>query len=697
MALPLSEIAAAARIAWAIYDLGFSQYTSAQQEYLDFGKDILLLRDGLKAIVDSVEHVNRQGPRGDGGVDNRQDLSAFHTIVGDFRETLKRCEKLIRQNAHFSRDASGFVRNVQWNSGIGSYVEYLGRRVSFHCSKINLVLIPLKIKLYTDIRRDISIVHEDIIFQFEQIIRALDIDSDGTLLALPTILEEKFRLSVARSSIPFSIEKAIDALALHLGNSTQQFVLQPPLLVRPDTCQYINLMKCVWLVQRLQRDPNFEARCLDVLWGAYFRQLQRRVIHECRRFGARDWPLLAPDDQQILQEADDKFEMWVHFDEADDLDDLTEPNGMETRVFRATLPDDSGRAQQIAVLRVNTSRIRLVRTLTRGNDRAIENYEIDSQRVFLLPFYSFPEASADALSLGWKAQASDHQSRALTFRRLGDLHRLQEAITNFGVVADRPGVAAVQIKESTISSLKTIGVGGRAQIWVCRAEKRYDEQHSPRSFDTDSASPRPRQDSSLTGSSGWNGAGGPGGWARSYAASVNGSTSIQQSGSRALVARPISAQLVLFTERKKGVKTLVAIQIDEGTRLSPENCHCNNPAKKCTKMVIKSSGSSVSGRSTGSSSGSNSSHKPTVPVKIYETKPGHEDQWNLAVLGYPEHEDARKDVQLHRAKFLVVDFESDRARELMVDVFEQTCFLMQERVRIYHQDLADSKSRNVAQ
>ncbi|OAP58287.1 hypothetical protein AYL99_07377 [Fonsecaea erecta] len=684
MALPLSEIAAAARIAYTIYDLGFSKYTSAQQEYLDFGKDILLLRDGLDAIVESVEHVDRQG-RPHGAVEHAHDLASFHTIVGDFKETLKRCEKLIRKNGHFSRDGSGFVHNVQWNSGLGKHVEYLGRRVAFHCSKINLILIPLKIKMYTDIRREIATVHEDIIFHFEHIIRALDIDTNGDLLPVPSLLEERFRRSVTRS-VPFPIEKGIDALALHLGNSTQKFVRQPPLLVRPDPCQYINLMKSVWLVQQLQRDPEFGARCLDVLWGAYFRQLQRRVIHECRRFCAGDWPLVAPDDQQILQEADDKFDIWVHFDEVDDFDDLTEPNGMETRVFRTTLPDDAGRAQQIAVLRVNTNRIRLVRTLTRGSDRAIENYEIDSQRVLLLPFYSFPEASADAISLGWKAQASDYQSRALTFRRLGDLHRLQEAITNFGVVADQAGVAAVQIKESTLGSLKTIGSGGRAQIWVCRAQKRY-EQQSSKSVETDSAgtSPgrRPRQDSTLTNSSsGWNngGGGGPGGWARSYASSVHGSTSIQQSGSRALIERPVAAQLVLFTERKKGVKSFVAVQIDEATRLSPESCRCNDPTQQCKKMVIRNG---------------HHSNKTEVPVKMYDTKPHHEDQWNLAVFGYPEHEDARKDVALHRAKFLVVEFESHQAREDVATAFEQTCFLMRERVRIYHQDLADSRNQHV--
>ncbi|KIW96184.1 uncharacterized protein Z519_03251 [Cladophialophora bantiana CBS 173.52] len=679
MPLPLAEIAAAARIAYTIYDLGFSQYTSAQQEYLDFGKDISLLGDGLEAIVVSVEHVNRQGPPGT--VENPQDLASFYTIVGDFTDTLKRCEKLIKKNSQFSRD-KGFVRNVQWNSGLGKYVQYLGRRVSFHCSKINLILIPLKLKMYTDLRRDIAIVHEDIIFSLEQIIRKLEIDSNGLLLEVPDFLEQKFEVSATNSgsTIPFPIEKGIDALALHLGNSTQKFVLEPPLLVRPDTCQYINLMKSVWLVKQLQANPEFETRCLDVLWGAYFRQLLRKVIHECRRFYARESPLIAPNDQQILQEADDKFEIWVHFDEVDDFDDLTEPNGMETRIFRASLPEDSGRAQQISVLRINTSRIRLVRTLTRGTDRAIENYEIDSQRVLLLPFYSFPEASADAISLGWKAQASDHQSRALTFRRLDDLHRLQEAITNFGVVADETGVASVQIKESMIGPLKSIGAGGRAQIWVCRAQKRYEQPS--KSPETDSASPRARQSSTLTGSSGWNG-GGPGGWARSYATSVNGSTSIQQSGNKALIERPISAQLVLFTEGKKGLKCFVAIQIDECTRLSPENCHCNNPDRKCKKIVIKSN-----------------NHKTGVPVKIHETKPRHEDQWNLAVFGYPEHEDARKgggSVELRKSKFAVVEFESEHAREEIMNVFEETCFLMRERVRIYHQDLVDSRNRNVAQ
>ncbi|KIY00459.1 uncharacterized protein Z520_04144 [Fonsecaea multimorphosa CBS 102226] len=665
MASPLSEITAAVRIAYTIYELGFSKYTSAQQEYLDFGKDILLLRDGLDAIVHSIEDADRLGPHGT--VETPHDLASFHTIVGDFKETLKRCEKLIQKNSQFSRDGNGFVQNVQWNSGLGKHVEYLRQRVSFHCSKVG----ETKVLMYKDIRRGITTVHEDIIFHLENIIRKLEIDINGTLLAIPPILDEKFRLSVTRSGspMPFPIEKGVDALALHLGNSTQSFVSQPSLLVRPAVCQYINLMKSVWLVQQLQRNREFEARCLDVLWGAYFRQLQKRVIYECSRFCAPNDPLIAPDDQQILQEADDKFEIWVHFDEVDDFEDLTEPSGMETRIFRATLPDVSGRAQQISVLRINTSRIRLARTLTRGNDRAIENYEIDSQRVVLLPFYSFPEASADAISLGWKAQASDYQSRALTFRRLSDLHRLQEAITNFGIVVDQPGVVSVRIKESALGSLKSIGAGGRAQIWPTAPE-----QGRTRPLTTGGSS------------SGWNGSGGgPGGWARSYASSVHGSTSIQQSGGKALIEQPIAAQLVLFTERKKNgvsVKSFVAVQIDAGTRLSPESCHCNEPARKCKKMVIRSGGGG-------------SSHKGDVAVKIYETKPRHEDEWNLAVLGYPEHDDASKGVELHKAKFFVIEFDSEEAREHVTTALEQTCLLMHERVRIYHQDLAGSRSRNV--
>jgi hypothetical protein len=524
--------------------------------------------------------------------------------------------------------------------------------------------------MYADLSRIVLEMHGDLAGRLDELkaimlsnVREATDSLENQSPALPEVpdyLAERFQTIASQSkpTNPLPLVDCIDAVAYHFENSTRKFRENPPLLMKPDPGEYLNLMKCLWILHQIKSHPNFRNLCQDILWKAYVRELERNVLKETRRFAAEENPLREPASEDTLREPPANFSIWVELGEIDDFPTLAQPSGLEVKVFEASLPEISrSREQALIVFRLNEHRIRIVRIVTSATDKEREGHEIDTKQVTLLPLYAFPNRPNALPSVSWRATASDQRTQALTFTHLGDVYRMQEAITNFGVVFDMSGVTDVRVKESSFGKLKSIGSNARAQVWVYRPPETFEKQSST----SDAASAPSGRISAMSGSSVSRGE-----WAKSYIASTSPSSSIQQSGGRALLRKPVPSQLVLFAMRQVNRREslrFISIPIDQETRLSPENCHCSQPKKQCVRIVIK--------------------RKNGVHVKVLDNK-GQEHQWNLAALGYPEHSEADHNLELLKGmSFLTIDFETVQKRIAFAESFEAACLEMRDKVHSY--------------
>jgi hypothetical protein len=547
--------------------------------------------------------------------------------------------------------------------------------------------------MYADIRQRILIMHLDLADRMDEIkgllvknVKEGSEIADSPSPALPSVpeyLAEKFKANAlqTRSTEPFPLAEGVDAVAFHFEESTRNFRSFAPLNLTPKPAQYLNLMKCVWLMQQIKSNPSFEVACHDTLWKAYVLELETKIISETERFATVESPLQIPGPSDILREPAGNFGIWVDLGEVDPFPTLTEPDGFEQKIFEVSLPNVSNRRKEdIMVFRLGETRIRLVRVVTStiSKHKEVEGHEIDAEKVHLLPFYAFPNNSLPSLSIGWRASGSEKRSQALTFRSVSDIHQLQQAITNFGVVYDSLGVKEVRIKISSMfSSIRSIGTNGRVQVWTHRppqaqnfASPSAENVASPFSGGQEFASSGLLSHTTSSGS----------GWAKSYAVSTNPSSEMQQMGRTALLRYPVSSRIVIFAASKTNDKVshrFISIPVTEKIRLSPENCQCNKPSRNCMRVVITSIGK--------------------LDIRVYDTK-GQDENWNLAVLRWPKHVDIGLNLEVLKAiNFITLDFTSVGKRMEFTETFEMARLIMQHRVESYWRDRGGVRTQHVVQ
>jgi hypothetical protein len=362
--------------------------------------------------------------------------------------------------------------------------------------------------MYADLTRILLEVHGDLVGRLEEL-RAIMLpdvreatssleNRNPDLPDVPDYLAQKFQTiaSESKPTTPLSLIECIDAVAYHLENSTRKFRENLPLLVQPDPGEYLNLIKCVWILHQVKAHPGFRSLCQDLLWKAYVGELEDKVLTETKRFKTEENPLREPSPEDILREPQANFNIWVDLGDIDDFPTLAEPSGLEVKVFEASLPDISySRKQDLIVFRLSKHRIQVVRIVTSASKKDREGLEIDTKQVMLLPLYAFPDRPDTTPSVSWRASATDQRTQALTFTSLGDVHRMQEAITNFGIVEDMAGITEVRVKESSFAPVKSIGSKARAQIWIYRSPEAFQKQSST----SDARSAPARENSTMSG------------------------------------------------------------------------------------------------------------------------------------------------------------------------------------------------------
>lgn len=99
---------------------------------------------------------------------------------------------------------------------------------------------------------------------------------------------------------------------MHFEESTKKFQGGIAISARiPSTIQYINLLKCCWIVQRIRGSNNLRTVPDNSIWPEFVKQMIQSVKEECFRFfrGTRD-KLIPPDVDSTLALDDSYFRIW---------------------------------------------------------------------------------------------------------------------------------------------------------------------------------------------------------------------------------------------------------------------------------------------------------------------------------------------------------------------------------------------------
>ncbi|EON66548.1 hypothetical protein W97_05793 [Coniosporium apollinis CBS 100218] len=476
----VGDILRGSKLAWELYNLGWNQDLQASTQYNDFGNDVRNLGSNLDAILEVVQNASQQTSRNERRRDAiNWDLSSIKEIIGDYERTLHDTRQVLHENKQFSHGRNALV-NIEWNINVMPRVNRLRERISFHNSKISILLKPLEIKLLSAIRDDLADVHHDLTEQIGALRRELrgilvpNVDAaiaqqesqETSMLDVPPAITAKFRENASVGHPDFStsgnipLQDGADALLRLFKRSTLEF--KPGRYVRdkaPSPLQYLNLLKCVWLMQELRRSSEFTNINTCSHWPGYIKQLGEDLSKECQRFTREE--LIQPALQDLT--ADD-FCIWFQ----DEVPSILPPSH-ETVMLEEVLnipfqPPSHQTIGKLRLLRADTNRYQMIET---AEDRIARIPRDDARKSYfslnsvqLIPLYAIP-GSQDALTVTLQ---TDTTITTLTFRDTKHILKLQHVITGYKAYEyyDQPNVQVTSVFSGSISQVED----GRLQLWL---------------------------------------------------------------------------------------------------------------------------------------------------------------------------------------------------------------------------------------
>ncbi|KAJ9652448.1 hypothetical protein H2198_008318 [Neophaeococcomyces mojaviensis] len=661
--LGLNDLAAAGKLAWQIKTVGSSKYTNAQQEFTEFLADVNTLARTLDAVQEAAK------PSGPGS--NALDLSSafVQSFISEAKETLTSCKKLIEHNPHFKKDNGGYVTNILWALTIAEHVEKQQIRIQVCFQKANFVIQQ---RADGAIQRNQELALEDSRADNEETHRLLrglygrqgnipGTGPDATAL-LSARITDRFEqsLSILPPEERPTVAQRFDAVVTFYDRSTHSFEPQEPFILSPSPIQYLNLLKCIWLLQSIQADQALVKYYENPFSAAWARRLARKVRGQAIRFLEGASGIRPVNEDDLLQLGETDFWVDPRQTKSDPTPGPLEANGNEVLLMRRTLKSrNQTTVEEILVFRVAESRLRLTKALsTQGHaqraEREIVSTELDCRKAYLNPVYAL--SSTAVPSIIWKGTSSDQSGQELALNNLTDALKFQAYVTNFRVACDEPGVAGVRKKTGVFDGQgRAIGEAGRAQIWTYENPFLSNSQNQGTSSDSrfGQSSPNPS-----TGRS-------SGMWTESAMRSINPSSTVRSGDGGAFLTEPVRPQLILLTE-VAGVKRLISIHLDEYTQLAPDKCHCSRKNSQCREIIVERTDKKIN-------------------VRTALTK-AHSDGWNIAIFGEPRHEEVAT-VDEDNVKYVSIHFNSLEARQRFEESLNIACRSIRSKVNAYHQDL----------
>ena len=565
----------------------------------------------------------------------RSTLKPLPDLTGDFVKTLKACEKLLSDNSKFRHNAAGFVDNVRWWLAVENEVELLKERIRFHTTKILLITKPVEIQLLSDLRKDIWDVKKIV----EEIRSIVDPNAEPNvshrrcpsvhLPSVPQELDRRFLTAFGSRSGGaidvkyFPLKEGFDALVYHFGESTVN--IPPEYLNRrtPELTQYLNLVKCRWILQKLMESSFF---VYDSLWGRCIEDIEKNVLREYRRFDSGQ--LFSPNIDVIARLQEHCFSIWIDDHGTEVVPTLTDERPSEEKLLEIALPkSQNNRKPLLVVFRKSDHELRLVHT-TRDDQNEMfyeaESHEIDLQFTRFIPLYAVPDSvSSTSTNNVLFCNRYGQGEKAYSLERLEDVHNLQQAVTGYKVGVDLATVSWATFK--TTESGK-----GRVQIWRAKALPRMGIADDTNGRAQSPIAGLPRQGTSLSSFT----------FAESIAATAKGSLIYGASGPAVFFNKPELPVVVIYTIFRDRW-TFLRFELDEKVYINLQSCFCRDcDAKRpCKRIIIESKG------------------KLRVERHCADARDGI-NTWDLALLRKPSHPSADKTLSFFVIKRVVFTFAS---------------------------------------
>ncbi|KAH7140108.1 hypothetical protein B0J13DRAFT_61382 [Dactylonectria estremocensis] len=456
MAVQPGDIINFGKLAWDIYRYGWSDDLNATKQYNEFGRDVKYLAESLDILTRVVAQANSSLQR-QGGYNAvaRWDRSSLGQIIGDYQATLRECHELLGSNERY-RIGSNPLRNIEWNVLVQPTADQLRQRISLHNSKILHVLKPFEIDLLCRVRQDIQHMHHDIVQRISavhhdiyRIMGVLVPDLEQalhqqaqrhvTLIDVPIDMAERFRFEALTdrpeycSDAEFELEELSDAFILNFNKGTINF--QSGMIVAeriPPIDQYVNLLKCVWLLKRIQQSPPLQNATHESHWPSYVHQLEDDISSQCTRFGQE---LVKPDLIPPMMRRD-MFSIWPEREPTPLVPVVTGDELME-QLLEVPLQSPAANVEQKAkLLRRMGEDGRRFRILITGTEqtasgrprRQTEVIDFDISSVIINPQYALPNNPGMIREMILRR---DERIARMSFTKLSHVLKFQQAITGF--------------------------------------------------------------------------------------------------------------------------------------------------------------------------------------------------------------------------------------------------------------------------
>ena len=510
------------------------------------------------------------------------------TLIGNFVDTLKDCDALLKENKHLRERHGNVVDNLRWHlSQQEQRVDDLLRRLHFHAEKIRLVIDRLSINLLSDldakvddltglVERNLQL-SEDILLELDSFRTTLfgylaghgSLDGPSTDdTHVPSIeVAQRFTQALAINAPP-GIESGIplvegfDALFLSFEQSVESLDRDP------ENLKYLLLLKARWLLGHIKNSQGY----YDARPGYYYKRAINQIEQGINARVRASAHVIAPSDATLLALPESSYLIWPTAP-AHPTIRPSQPHPLSRRaneheIVRIQLAsEDHQQPDVVTVFQQSQEHFRIVlETRSLENEKIIIPQPIYIPEDSLIPRYALPSLDNPSLEIAIFSRRSSEEM-LYKFALEEDLWKFQKALTGYEVSHDQSGILC-QFSDN----VAFLDCRGRIQLWQNPIVFQSSEQLGPpngatlRSPSSSSAGLRSRQPSftpstSPTNTITW----ADGGW---------------EAGSIKLPA------ITIFTQLADKRFAVIFIELVPGIEINPAECQCHKDYDTCSKLVL---------------------------------------------------------------------------------------------------------------
>lgn len=450
--------------------------------------------------------------------------------------------------------------------------------------------------------------------------------------------------------------ESIDALVVFFEGSTHAFTCQPPSMTRPSTIQYLNLLKCVYLLEYVSNDPDFKAFREKPMSAAWWQFHADKVRVEARRFLTAQGGIQQVPDEELLRQNDEEFVVDLrHLKDTSELDPISNNLGQAPLMEKILISGNTTSTEQLSIHRLNINRLSLTRTIatpTQSHNATTlyHKQELNVQTVSIDPIYAMsPQAQPCVV---WKSTSCDALTHSLHFATPQDAKDFQMIVTNHIVVCDQPTLVSGRKKRKVYDGSGAVfAENGRIQLWSYR-DPMYPEVYTTQPTSNRNSivhSPGSSQSPSTLQSE-----------ATFTQRTLEGLTQMRvlRGGAHGNeLIPPMPYQVVIMTS-VGGKERMISIRIDEDTYVNPDKCHCSKANSTCREVFIDHRRKKL--------------HVTTVSPCAANSFNAR----NLAVFGKVDHHSHHQDLRHateEKVKHVVLTFKSVSTKEYFAKRLRKAC------------------------